>query len=109
MDLIVRPSLRMEHAELHRELATPTELPGPVGEAARAAAKVLHPHFVDEEAFALPPLGLLPLLAKGARISEAAVAIAMATRLKSELPRMLAEHQAIAGVEEACRSGTIGR
>ena len=43
MDLIVRPSLRMEHAELHRKLATPTKLPGPVGEAARAAAKVLQP------------------------------------------------------------------
>ncbi len=108
MDLIVPASLRMEHEELHRELAAATKLPGPVGEAARAAAKVLHPHFVDEEAFALPPLGLLAPLAEGERISQAAPAIAMAARLKAELPRMLAEHQAIGAalqrLAEAARS-----
>lgn len=90
----------MEHEELHRELATATKMSGPIGEAARAAAKVLHPHFVDEEAFALPPLGLLAPLAGDERISEATAAIAMAARLKTELPRMLAEHQAIAAALE---------
>jgi hypothetical protein len=32
---------------------------GEVGEAAKAVARVLHPRFVDEEGFALPPLGVL--------------------------------------------------
>jgi hemerythrin HHE cation binding domain-containing protein len=100
MDLIIPASLRMEHEELHRELASATKKPGPLGEAARAVARVLHPHFVDEERFALPPLGLLAPLARGERISDAAAAIAMAARLRTELPRMLAEHQAIAAALE---------
>jgi hypothetical protein len=100
MELVVPASLRMEHQEVHRELAAATKMSGPVGEAARAAAKVLHPHFVDEEAFALPPLALLGPLAGGELVSEAVAAIAMAARLKAELPRMLAEHRAIAAALE---------
>lgn len=80
---------------MHHELAAATKAPGPVGEAARTVAKLLHPHFVDEEAFALPPLGLLAKLARGERISDAASVTAMTDRLKAELPRMLAEHQTI--------------
>ena len=95
MDITIPASLTSEHDELHRELAAATKAPGPVGEAARAVVKVLHPHFVDEEAFALPPLGLLAKLARGEQIREAASVIAMTDRLKAELPRMLAEHRAI--------------
>jgi hypothetical protein len=36
------------------------------GEAAKALAKLMHPHFVKEDEFALPPLGLLHPLAQGA-------------------------------------------
>jgi Hemerythrin HHE cation binding domain len=95
MDVTIPASLKAEHDELHRELAAATKAAGPVGEAARAVAKLLHPHFVDEEAFALPPLGLLAKLARGERITDAAPVMAMTERLKAELPRMLAEHQTI--------------
>ena len=95
MDVTIPASLKAEHDELHHELAAATKAPGPVGEAARTVATLLHPHFVDEEAFALPPLGLLVKLANGERITEAASIMAMTDRLKAELPRMLAEHQAI--------------
>jgi ribosome-associated translation inhibitor RaiA len=50
---------------------------------------------VSDEEFALPPLGLLRSLAAGTIDSNMKPAIAMTRRLKSELPRMLEEHQAI--------------
>ena len=56
---------------------------------------MLHPHFVSEEEFALPPLGLLPALTTGAVTPDMKPAINMTRRLKSELPQMLAEHKAI--------------
>jgi hypothetical protein len=95
MDLAIPASLRDEHGALHGDLAAATRLPGPIGEAARTVATLLHPHFVDEETFALPMLGLLGPLACGERIREVAPTLAMAARLKAELPRMLAEHRAI--------------
>jgi hypothetical protein len=86
--------LKAEHDELHAELVQATRAGGRTGEAARAVASVLHPHFVKEEEYALPPLGLLARVARGENVSgpEAAAAIAMAERLKQELPRMIEEH-----------------
>lgn len=95
MDATIPASLKAEHDELHHELAAATKAAGPVGEAARAVAKLLHPHFVDEEAFALPPLGFLAKLAHGEQIRDTGPVIAMTDRLRAELPRMLAEHQTI--------------
>lgn len=73
MELIIPKSVRTEHEELHRELAAATKVAGRVGEAARAVAKLLHPHFVDEEAFALPPLAALAPLMRGERIFDVGV------------------------------------
>ena len=88
-------SLKAEHDELHAELARATKESGEIGAAARKVARILHPHFVSEEEFALPPLGLLPALAAGAVKPDMKPAIEMTRRLKSELPRMLDEHKAI--------------
>lgn len=100
--------LRAEHEELHARLVAATREPGALGEAAREVARLLHPHFVREEEFALPPLGLLARLARGETITESADALAMSRRLKEELPRMLAEHQQIVGalgrLREAARA-----
>ncbi len=108
MDATIPASLKAEHDELHHELAAATKAPGSVGEAAREVASLLHPHFVDEEAFALPPLGVLAKLARGDRVSDVASVTAMTSRLKAELPRMLAEHRTITAalrqLEAAARS-----
>jgi hypothetical protein len=80
--------VRTEHQELHRTLEAITNLPGKTGEAAKTVARLLHPHFVKEEEFALPNLGLLPLLATDKVSSDI---------LKKNLPEMLKEHQQIAG------------
>ena len=63
MEFKIPQPLKDEHESLHSTLVRATRAPGATGEAARAVAAVLHPHFVKEEQFALPPLGLLaPLL-----------------------------------------------
>ncbi len=95
MELKIPPSLKSEHNELHAELARATRVKGTIGESAKAVAKVLHPHFVKEEEYALPPLGLLSPLAEGKITPDMKNALKMTDKLKSELPVMLDEHKAI--------------
>ncbi|MGH6869163.1 MAG: hemerythrin domain-containing protein, partial [Methylocella sp.] len=78
------------------ELSQLQKSPGRVGAAARDLAAVLHPHFVKEEKFALPPLGLLPAVASGNVTAEMAAVTAMTDNLKAELPQMRQEHARIA-------------
>ena len=57
--------MKAEHEELHADLAKATKAGGRTGQAAQAVAQVMHAHFEKEEEYALPPLGILPDLAKG--------------------------------------------
>lgn len=108
--VVVPPALKAEHDELHAELAAATKLPGAVGAAAGEVAKLLHPHFIKEEEFALPPLGLLMTIARGGTVAGNEAVVAMADRLKRELPDMLAEHAGDSGrAREACRRCPRGR
>jgi hypothetical protein len=70
MDFEIPDPLKAEHEELHAELIAAIDSGGAVGDAAKAVADLLHPHFVKEEAYARPPPGLLGLLAKGEVISD---------------------------------------
>lgn len=88
-------SLKWEHEDLHAELARTTKAGGKTGEAAKAVAGVLHNHFLKEEEFALPPIGLLAALARGEIEDEMRDVLVMTERLKAELPEMLREHQAV--------------
>ena len=97
MEFKILGSLKVEHEELHAELLQATKVEGPVGDAARTVAALLHPHFVKEEEYALPPLGLLAALAEGRVTREMRKVLAMTDRLKAELPEMLAEHKAVVG------------
>ncbi len=97
---IPRP-LKLEHEELHDELTQATKAPGAVGEAARRVAELLHPHFVKEEEFALPLLGLLSALVSGEVTADMRAAVAMSERLRAELPDMLAEHRRVQAALES--------
>lgn len=90
-------SLRLEHEQLHAKLAEATRLPGRTGEAARRAAKIMHPHFLREDEYAIPPLGLLARLAKGHLTPDMAEVLPLIARLKEEMPLMIEEHRAILG------------
>jgi hypothetical protein len=97
MDFKIPKPLKVEHEELHGELVKAMKMPGRVGEAARTVATFLHQHFVHEEEFALPPLGLLAPLAEGKVTPEMRQVLALTDKLKADLRQKLAEHQAIVG------------
>jgi len=65
MTFDVPKPMEAEHYELHSNLARLTKAGGRTGEAAKSVAKVLDPHFANENAYALPPLGLLAPLSRG--------------------------------------------
>jgi hypothetical protein len=95
MKLSIPKPLKLEHEELHAELITATRASGRIGVAATAVAKVLHEHFLKEEEFALPPLGLLTALARDQLDEDAKSVLSMTDRLKSELSEMLEEHKVV--------------
>lgn len=97
-NLAIPESITAEHEELHAELVALTRLPGRVGIVARDVAGALHPHFVKEEAYALPPLGVLAAVARGELRGDMAEVLAMTERLREDLPDMLAEHRAVVGL-----------
>ena len=96
-------SLKAEHDELHAQLAQAIGAGGATGERASRVAKALHPHFLKEEEYALPPLGLLPALAESGILPEMEAAVAMAHRLKADLGHMLLEHKEIVAALEALK------
>jgi hypothetical protein len=99
MQTKIPQSLQADHAELHQELSEAIKEGGKVGDAAKVVADRLHSHFLKEEEYALPQLGLLTSLAQGKLTPEMKPAIAMSDRLKADL-HMLQEHQAIVAALE---------
>ena len=95
MKFIIPTPLQQEHEALHDELRRATDAGGEVGEAAKTLARLMHPHFVKEDQFALPPLGLLGALARGEHPAEMAEVLVLTDRLEADLPAMLEEHKAI--------------
>jgi hypothetical protein len=95
MEFNIPSTLKIEHEELHAEMAKAVDLPGSLGEAAKNVAKILDPHFRKEEEYALPPLGFLSILADGKFKAEMRDVLPMTDRLKVGLPQMLEEHKAI--------------
>ena len=108
-------SIQTEHEAIHTALLEATQAPGQTGIAARELAQVLHPHFAREEEIALPPLGLLRPLSAGAVLPDAVLseAMTMSEALRSELPRMLKEHDqirtAVAKLHAAARAERMAK
>ena len=110
MKFTIPKALQSEHEALHERLRQATEAGGEVGEAAGTLARLMHPHFVKEDEFALPPLGLLVALARGEVNAEMAAVLELTDRLQAELPQMLEEHRSIVETlgklrEAAARAG----
>ena len=93
-------TLAAEHYEIYDELHAATLETGRLGDAARSLSDLLAPPFVKEEEYALPPLALLPALARGESYEEMREILAVTDRLAVELPAMLEEHKAIAAAAE---------
>jgi hypothetical protein len=88
-------AMSIEHQELHKELNAATKAGGETADTARDVMKVLFPHMLHEEEFAIPPLKLLPALARGEFDPDIEQVLMKTERLKAELPRMLDEHKHI--------------
>ena len=96
MEFKIPEAVALEHEELHQQRVKAIEEGGKVGEAAKAVADVLHPHFKKEEEFALPPLGLLSSLLNQDKISPEMKSIhTMTKKLRADLPHMIAVHNDI--------------
>jgi hypothetical protein len=95
MEFKIPKILKTEHEELHAELAKSRNAGGRTGEAAAEVAKLMHPHFVKEEEYALPPLGLLAALSQGKYESTMDGVVKMTDKLEADLPHMLSEHKTI--------------
>ena len=95
------PSLRREHEELHADLGRAGQMPGLLGQTAREVARIMHPHFLREDEYAMPPLSLLPRLSRGQVTPDMAEVLPLVARLKEEMPLMIEEHRAIMGAVRA--------
>lgn len=100
MEFKIPSPLKVEHEELHNMLRNATKEPGEIGDAAKAVAKLMHPHFIKEEEYALPPLGLLRDLAQGKVSPDMKEVLGLTNRLKAELGQMLEEHKSIVAALE---------
>jgi hypothetical protein len=95
MRIRIPPSLVLEHAELHDFLIVAQNESGALGEEMRRVARLLEPHMRKEEAFAMPPLGLLARLARGECHADMLDVLAHTDWLRNNLPILLSEHQVI--------------
>jgi len=94
--LVAMPeSLKAEHEDMWADLEHAIRIGGRVGEAARPLESLLRAHFRKEEANVFLALGLLQSVAQDKIAPAMKEVVAMADRLKLELPEMLAEHDGI--------------
>jgi len=84
-----------EHRELREILTRAMNAGGRTALAADGVRRVLYPHMRLEEAFAAPPLSLLPKLAAGGLTPYMGKIIEGSAMLKRQIPRMLEQHRAI--------------
>lgn len=100
MALATPQSLLREHQKLHDDFARAAHLPGAVGAAAERVGRILQSHVRKEEAYALPPLGMIADALKPTPGPDAREAAILADELQAHLADMLAEHRMIVGALE---------
>ncbi len=90
--LQVPQSISYEHEHIVAELTDFAKREVAHAAAVHKALAVIRAHYAKEEAFVLPPLALLPRIAKGTISEDMRPAIAMADRTKAALPELQDDH-----------------
>lgn len=90
--LQIPQSIRHQHEQIINRLTVFAKDKGTVGAAASKALVFLKDHYAKEEAFVLPPLGLLSRIANGEISKDMEPAIAMADRTRAALPEFQKDH-----------------
>ena len=85
-------SISYEHEQIIKELTNFAKREVAHMASVQRALTVIKAHYAKEEAFVLPPLALLPQIAKGAISKDMEPAIAMADRTKAALPELQNDH-----------------
>jgi hypothetical protein len=85
-------SISYEHEQIIKELTNFAKREVDHSAAVQKALIVIKAHYAKEEAYVLPPLALLPRIAKGAISKDMEPTIAMADRTKAALPELQNEH-----------------
>jgi len=109
MKFPVPKQLAQEHEALHGELPKALKASGQTAAAAKALVEVLHGHFVKEDELAMPPLGLLPELARGQVPAHTKNILPLTDKLREELPVFLKEHYPRGGEEAGSRRAQRGQ
>ena len=91
-------SIGLQHEESIRSLGELAKAGGGVGRVAARALDILKRHHAREMEYILPPLTLLPAIARGQVTKEMAWAVAMADKLKAAREEVFLEHAAITEV-----------
>jgi hypothetical protein len=94
-------SIRLEHEDAIAQLNELTRRRTPVAAEARKLLALLKQHHQREATFILPPLSLLPALARGEVRPDMRWALAMSDRVKAEHEAIFREHTAIT---DACNA-----
>jgi hypothetical protein len=92
----VPQAIRLSNQATLEFLTQLTTRSGPVGVEARKLQPIYSAHMAKENEFVLPPLTLLPALARGQATPDMAWAIAMSDRLKAEQVEIYRTHAALA-------------
>lgn len=87
--------IKKGHENLCSEIETLIASGGHIGEKAQILKDVIYPHFEKEEAYALPPLGLLLALSEGHWTVGSDEAIEMSDMLQSKLSELKIDHENI--------------
>lgn len=103
----VPSSLKKTHSELLNQLHEFTLIKDSSTSFALKLEELMLHHFQEEENYILPPLGLLPSLAKGQLPEHSKEIITLSEKAKSQMDHMSAEHQLIiAYIEELKQAST---
>lgn len=87
--------LKSEHDQFLERISRIASLQDSTGRVAKKLLELMNYHFKEEEDYVLPPLGLLPALAKRQIPEQSEKIIQLTERLKSNSAKMIAEHQMI--------------
>ena len=88
----VPQSIRVHNQQIIQRLDRFTRHEGAIAAAATKALAFLKDHYAKEEAYVLPPLGLLPRIAKGEVSRDMEPAIAMADRTRASMSELQNDH-----------------
>lgn len=105
----VPSSIKKEHENLLEQIHRITLFRDSAGLVARKLNDLMQHHFKEEEDLALPPLGVLSLLASGEIPEQSHDIIVWTEKLKSQLTHLSVEHQLIkAYMDELRQADTNG-